>query len=77
MLNRKLLLGLTAIYLVVVTVYVYEQKTIIPFHVEKEISQEDPGRNERSTQESLFYPLLRLWHERRKTSINLSFKEWI
>lgn len=56
MLSRKLLLVLTTIYLVIVTVYIYEQKTILPFHVEKEISQEDPGRNERSTPREFILP---------------------
>ena len=56
MIKKKLLLGLTSIYILSIAIYFYSQKSIVPFFNTKEISQEDPGRNERSTPREFILP---------------------
>ena len=54
--KKKLLLGLTSIYILSIAIYIYSQKSIVPFFNTKEISQEDPGRNEQSTPREFILP---------------------
>ena len=69
MLSRKLLLIITTIYLVIVTVYIYEQKTMLSFHVEKKFLKTGSEREEHSREHFTCYSCGRAQENKHKLEL--------